>query len=365
MIARRLLVVASRFPYGTQESYLLTELGELVKYFDRIAVVPMRQPEGPVRFQAPDGVEVLHWPLINAELLRRAASAFKTHPSLASLAVSQVLRSRDPGRAKNFAVIVKGLALADWAMEHKFDHIHAYWLSTPATMAFIAATTSGIPWSSTAHRWDIYERNAFDVKERTAAFVRTISSRGTADIEKRMPALADRVLQLRLGTNVPPKLEAPAPLDRTFRIVCPAALVPVKGHVDLFAALCRLRARANHRTLYGCRNGSFAGTTGEISVRPRHRRFNRVRRVCSPNATASVVPRRALRSDGACKPVGRRKIDGRPAVGAHGGDGVRSSDCCNRFRKRQRAYRQCLGPSRASRVARSAGRGAFRGLSRS
>ena len=28
---------------------------------------------------------------------------------------------------------VKGLALGQWAVEHRADHIHAYWMSTPST----------------------------------------------------------------------------------------------------------------------------------------------------------------------------------------------------------------------------------------
>ena len=74
-----------------------------------------------------------------------------------------------------------------------------YWMSTPSTVAMIAALASGLPWSATAHRWDIYERNAFDVKERSVSFVRVISERGAADLRARMPALNGRVAHLRLG----------------------------------------------------------------------------------------------------------------------------------------------------------------------
>jgi glycosyltransferase involved in cell wall biosynthesis len=216
-------------------------LTELVKYFERIAVAPLRPPTSSPSHRVPSGVELLAWPLFNAQLLRRAAQAVAARPRAAGSAILHVLRSRDPGRTKNLAVIVKALALAQWVMENEFDHIHAYWISAPATVAYIAAMTSGVAWSSTAHRWDIYERNAFDVKERSAAFVRTISTRGTADLETRMPALRDRVVQLRLGTVVPPIPVQQRAHDDVFRIVCPAALVKVKGHEVLLAALARLR----------------------------------------------------------------------------------------------------------------------------
>ncbi len=237
---RRLIVVTSRYPFGTQETYLNTELAELTHHFERIAVVPVRPPAAPRRHIVPDGVEVLSWPLLNGELLSRGARALAAKPGAAMRALGRTFTSRDPGRTKNISVVVKALALAQWAMENDFDHIHSYWMSTPATVAMIAANVSGIAWSSTAHRWDIYERNAFDVKERSASFIRTISARGTADLRKRMPTLNGRILQLRLGTVVPDAAAASPFSNAEFRIVCPAALVPVKGHEDLFAAIALL-----------------------------------------------------------------------------------------------------------------------------
>lgn len=238
----RLVLVTSRFPFGSQEAYLSAELAELVKHFERIAVMPVRTPAAPARHDLPDGVEVLAWPLVGPQIARRAAQAVRGAPSASLRAVAQLVRSRDPGHVKNFAVIVKALALAQWTREHGFDHIHAYWMSTPATVAMVAAAAAGVEWSATAHRWDIYERNAFDVKQRTASFVRTISARGTTDLTTRMPRLRNRVLELRLGTSLPPAPSSQRFAGKEFRIVCPAALVEVKGHDVLFAALAHLRA---------------------------------------------------------------------------------------------------------------------------
>jgi colanic acid/amylovoran biosynthesis glycosyltransferase len=241
--ARRLLVVTSRFPYGSQEAYLCAELNELARHFERITVVPVRPPAGPPRHAVPAGVDVLAWPLLDANLLRRATAALSARPRTVLGILGQMLRSRDCGRLKNATVALKGLALAQWATEHRIDHIHAYWLSTPATVAMVAAVVADIPWSSTAHRWDIYERNAFDVKARSVSFVRTISTRGATDLAERMPALDRRIIPLHLGTVLPPVPQHNAAPRSDFRIVCPAALVPVKGHTDLLAALARLRAR--------------------------------------------------------------------------------------------------------------------------
>jgi colanic acid/amylovoran biosynthesis glycosyltransferase len=137
---------------------------------------------------------------------------------------------------------LKALALAHWSIEHSVDHIHAYWLSAPATVAMTAAQIAGIPWSATAHRWDIYERNAIDVKSRTATFVRTISARGTRDLSALSPQLRGRVVQVPIGTIGPQEPAWQAREDPTLRLVCPAALVAVKGHDDLLRALALLRA---------------------------------------------------------------------------------------------------------------------------
>lgn len=238
--ARRLVVVTSRYPFGSQEAYLNTELEELKRYFERIVVVPVRPPASTARHRVPAQVETLSWPLFSLGLLWRAARALWREPAAALESFRTVAASHDPGRMKNCVVALKALALGDWVIENGMDHIHAYWLSTPASVAMIAAKMAGVAWSSTAHRWDIYERNAFDAKEKSVSFVRTISSRGASDLARSMPSLNGRIIELRLGTLVPK-----APVFRRerepFCVICPAALVAVKGHDDLLRAIATLR----------------------------------------------------------------------------------------------------------------------------
>ena len=248
----RLIVVTSRFPFGSQEAYLSVELAELARHFEHLVVVPVRTPTTPARHAIPSNAQILAWPLANPELLRRALVCLSTQPVRVARALGTVIASRDPAKLKNCAVLIKGLALGQWIMEHGAEHIHAYWMSTPSTVAMIASLTSGVPWSATAHRWDIYERNAFDAKERNVSYVRAISARGAGDLKARMPNLKGRIAHLRLGIIVPP-LAAHVGDTAGFHIVCPAALVEVKGHVILLQALARLRRLGvpAHCTLYG------------------------------------------------------------------------------------------------------------------
>ena len=246
MIARggHLLGVTSRYPFGHQESYVDTELGELQQYFDRVTVVPVRATDLIRRQRVPERVAVLEWPLFNLEVGVRASAALITRPIQSGSAIAALLGSRDPGKTKNTAVIAKGLALGQWALEHAVSHVHAYWISTPASIAFIAASIAEVQWSATAHRSDIYEKNAFDVKARGATFVRTISDRATRDLRARMPSIASRIIEIRLGADVPAIRQTRTSAARPpLRIVCPSALVPVKGHEDLLQALALLQAR--------------------------------------------------------------------------------------------------------------------------
>ena len=128
MSAGRLILVTSRFPFGSQEAYLNVELAELARYFTDVVVVPVRPPASPARYSVPANVTVLDWPLINAEILRRAARAAAAAPVRAVRTLGKIVASRDPGRLKNLAVFVKGLALGQWAAENHAGHIHAYWM---------------------------------------------------------------------------------------------------------------------------------------------------------------------------------------------------------------------------------------------
>jgi colanic acid/amylovoran biosynthesis glycosyltransferase len=236
----RVVVVSSRWPYSTQEPYLTHELRELATHFDNITVVPARPPRGRAR-ELPKGVSALSWPLLSTDLLTRAARISRRHPRRVARSLAQLAESSRRLWLKNASVIVKGLALAQWAEENGAEHIHAYWLSTPATVAMIAGEVAGIPWSATAHRWDIYEQNALEAKARSVRFVRTISARGMQDLCTLTPALSDRTFHVPIGTVVPSEPSWKARSNGRFHVLCPAALVPVKGHDDLLQALAELQ----------------------------------------------------------------------------------------------------------------------------
>jgi glycosyltransferase involved in cell wall biosynthesis len=150
-----------------------------------------------------------------------------------------VLRSRPRTAAKNLLVHPKALWLARRLREIGPDHVHAHWASASSTLAMVAAERARVPWSLTAHRWDIREANLLQAKARSACFVRTISEAGARELRERVAIPGWSPVVLRMGVALPTTTAAPRD-GRELRLLTPANLLPVKGHRYLFEALAGL-----------------------------------------------------------------------------------------------------------------------------
>ncbi|MBE3576266.1 MAG: glycosyltransferase [Limnochordales bacterium] len=107
----------------------------------------------------------------------------------------------------------------------------------------VASEVSGVPWSFTAHRWDIIEGNLIARKSAHATFARFISQSGL-QMALSQGVSRQKSFVLHLGVRLPSTNLADQPRcfsePRPFRILCPAALIPRKGHVYLIEALSLL-----------------------------------------------------------------------------------------------------------------------------
>jgi glycosyltransferase involved in cell wall biosynthesis len=114
-------------------------------------------------------------------------------------------------------------------------------------MAYIISRITGIPWSLTLHRFDIYENNLLGRKARSASFVRCISEKGKTDLLKIVgDEFSSKVKAIHMGVEVPNKhRNFIKTLDsnnngnnfkKSFIFCVPANLVPVKGHKYLLEA---------------------------------------------------------------------------------------------------------------------------------
>jgi glycosyltransferase involved in cell wall biosynthesis len=186
----------------------------------------------------------LHLPLFSLRVGALALREFVRSPGRALRALRAVAfgASSWRSRAVNLITLPKALAVAHEVRRLGIDHIHAAWLTTPATLAYVVSRLTGVEYSVSAHSHDIFARNLVAEKVRTARFTRVISERNCRRMRRELPsALAARCVVGHLGVELPREI-CVAP-ERDARIVCIARLHPIKGHADLFAALQILQER--------------------------------------------------------------------------------------------------------------------------
>jgi glycosyltransferase involved in cell wall biosynthesis len=154
-------------------------------------------------------------------------------------------RTRPRRRAlANARAAAEGLWVARLASAWGADHIHAHWAHLTATLAMVASARTGIPWSFTAHRYDVVLNNLLADKLRSARLGRFIAREMLAIAGRFVPPDAlRRAVVLHMGVALPPP-PAPEVTTRPTRVVlCPARLVAVKGHHCLLDAAALLARR--------------------------------------------------------------------------------------------------------------------------
>ena len=231
-----------RFPYGPYEKFFASEVRELVSLDHEVLVIPTRPEAGRIDY-APFAASVVRLPLFGARTMYLALASFVRQPVATIGIVGKLLVARHDLRAKvkNFAVLPKALAVAWEVRKRRIDHIHALWLSTPATVAYVVSELTGIPWSCSAHRFDVSTDNLLGHKVESARFVRAISENARQFLIERAGAgVRERCHVVHLGVSVPGNPQGPTPA-RAPRLLCPAPLEPWEGHQYLLAALANLQ----------------------------------------------------------------------------------------------------------------------------
>ena len=251
----KVIFVTANLPHGTDEAFIVPEIDELVRAGHEVLIVP-RSPKGPVIH----GHKLMRYtrrePLCSASIAFKATKRISASPLHFARVIAILQRSRTFRiAAKNLAVVPKALWLATVAEEWGAEHIHSHWAGTTATMAMIASMLSGIPWSFTAHRWDVVENNLLSEKVKHARVARFISEDGLNMAKKIGIGPAPNARVLFMGVALPAETErrdGPWPI-----VVCPARLVEVKGHRFLLDAWRILRARGVHGELWLAGDGEL------------------------------------------------------------------------------------------------------------
>jgi glycosyltransferase involved in cell wall biosynthesis len=175
------------------------------------------------------------------------------------------LRRSRPRRRVFFNALAtaEGIWLAGVARAWRADHIHAHWAHLTATLAMGASAVSGIPWSFTAHRYDVVRNNLLAEKLQSARFARFIA-RGMLDFARSLVSTGaiEHARVLHMGVWLPPVPDNVRPAGVAPIVICPARFVPVKGHGHLLDAAARLMRRGVDFELWLAGDGPLAPLIG-------------------------------------------------------------------------------------------------------
>jgi colanic acid/amylovoran biosynthesis glycosyltransferase len=237
----RVVYVTARLPFGDGEPFVATEIVALERRGCDVIVVPVRG-SGQVVHADAAGLRAESTPVLSLSILAAGLAEAGRHPLSALGALAALFSSRPGVLLKNLAVYPKGLWLARLAQRVDAEHVHAHWAGTSSTLALVAARVSGIPWSLTAHRWDIPERNLLRRKAREARFVRAISEHGAEELAGLVGEAGWSPWLLHMGVELP-ETQSGEGSASPLHVLTAARLVEKKGHAYLIEALRLLGER--------------------------------------------------------------------------------------------------------------------------
>lgn len=247
--------VTKNLPFGVSEAFIFSELEDHIRAGMDVTVVPL-MPAKLVHSQKETILaRTQARPLIDIPIFFEFWRAFVCHPGKMLACLHDIASTRSLNLAiRNAAVLPKAAWLARWCEAQSIDHIHAHWLAVPSTMALFASRLSGIPFSVTAHRYDISQRNLIDVKCRSARFVRAIDEAGLREIKDELKKDTPPPILIRMGVPFGSRV-APTSAGHLspLRVIVGARLVEKKGIAFLIRAVALLRARgqAIEADIYG------------------------------------------------------------------------------------------------------------------
>lgn len=241
----RIVYLTQRLPFGTGETFIVPEVHALLASGHEVLIVPRLSTDPVVHEDVGELVartRVL--PRIDG-IVAAVARAITRHPRRTLRAFWRLRRTRPRRRTYSNAVATaQGMWLADVARAWGADHIHAHWAHLPATLAMGASTLSGIPWSFTAHRYDVVLNNLLTEKLQSARFGRFIA-REMLDLARPLvtPDAFNSAILIHMGVALPPAPVGELPSRTTPVVLCPGQLIPRKGHLYLLDGVARLKAR--------------------------------------------------------------------------------------------------------------------------
>jgi colanic acid/amylovoran biosynthesis glycosyltransferase len=249
-----LAVLFSRFPVWNQ-MFPLGDLMALAAAGFELHIFTLRGRWGSIeQEEAQAFTRCLHRaPLASWTMLREVAMAFR-RPATWRLFL-KVVASASPRPAevvKSLVLFPQAVYFARLARQHGIRHLHAEWASYPATAAWIASELTGIPFSFSAHAYDIYmTQTLLREKLLRARFVATCANVnrealvgiGGAEVAETVHVHRHGVDLTRFRPDGRRPAASPAP---PLRILTCGTMYPYKGFGHLVAA-CRILLERGHR----------------------------------------------------------------------------------------------------------------------
>lgn len=234
--------VLRKFPV-LSETFILNEILALEARGVEIHIFPLAPSRDP-RFHPGVGrlkatMHHVPGPSEIESLLRHALRAEQRHPARFRRHLLRVLGS---GRPEMLWRFLQAAYVADRARRVRVTHLHAHFANHPATVAHLASKMAGIPFSFTAHAYDIYRKADLRFiarKMAEAKFTATISDYNVAFLQSIAKGRPARIELVRNGVDMERFAPAPAPPTGSFRLLTVSRLVEKKG-IPVLVEACRL-----------------------------------------------------------------------------------------------------------------------------
>jgi glycosyltransferase involved in cell wall biosynthesis len=254
----RIAYVIPSYPPDPTEPFVVNEMIEVAQAGHEIVLVALyAAPATAVRhatYERLRPLAVLPPALCDLRVVALAAWMLLTRPWRVLQTLAALHRAAGPNpyaHARLLAVAPKALATAWRVRRLGVDRIHAHFANERADCAAIAGRVAGIPFSFTAHAFDIYatarrRRNdtlGWKLEQAVQAFA--VSDFAAARLRACLPpAERGRVHTARVGIPLDLfRAEPPPPTDGGLRLLAIARLLEKKGLDTLIEAAALLRAR--------------------------------------------------------------------------------------------------------------------------
>ncbi|MEM3063582.1 MAG: colanic acid biosynthesis glycosyltransferase WcaL, partial [Nitrososphaerota archaeon] len=162
----KILFITREAPFGKHEAFIIQELLKVREFFE-IIIVPVIPRFYP---QYADARELLKdsiiMPLINPRILIGFLMFFISNPHKVLNILGDILRESRSIKVflRNLSIVPKAVYMSSVLKNAEINHIHAHWATIQTTFGLIISRILGVPFSFTAHRYDIGENNMLGKK---------------------------------------------------------------------------------------------------------------------------------------------------------------------------------------------------------